>query len=1030
MKHTYIGILAAAALLLSACVREEPFGAGDDGLVHFRVSTEYDNGEPDADQQTKTVYSGDRISLTYSDSTQRYERIDWVDGDAVKIHCKQALSPNGEAVIYAVSGSATASGKNSTAAATPASGAPGDGFTWAGADVSHHFFAVYPESLTPFVGTGISGDTGDDIATVSASIPQSQKPVRVENGDVTEYVPDMRNLAMVAYSQRLGAAKEVPLYFKPIASAVRFTLLGDADDEVTKEGSGYLLTRLRLISSAENQGEVKAPILFGNYTVAFGKYSTHMSIAPTYADPSDPSSIVTPGVEKTFNGRGINDGMHDVDGEDNAIALLSADELTDAQIAAGENYIDIPLDSFIGGGVALSETKPAAFTFICLPTTQTHLSLVLTFEKGGDTKTRTLKLQHNSSWIHLKEHCKTYFDAIPVRRPEYILKVVPKDFGDFPTTATEESAYFTVVSYYDKTTQEAVKWTATFSEEGDLPDKYKATPPSWLNSFYDTATGSEGTLQYDRVDGNLESAPKSFTVGVKVNAATSWELAAPAENPGDGQGATTMEKAPDLSYRDVYGKTQGTQETANCYVVSGRGFYKFPVIYGNAIMNGVKNSAAYTGKTATLPEYASNILSTYLRHDGNAIAGPWITTDNGVGITKAELVWQDNAGLVQNVSYENNYIYFNVVNSAEGNAVIAAYAGDTIVWSWHIWCIHNPDTALATVCLEPNPLFVTDVDHNHVMHTNLGFTRSGNSSADERVCHVRFQQVDDAGNVIPEGRTTYLIISQLGSEAGSDVPFYQWGRKDPMFPSRLASSSPVTVRNARIFDKDGNDKYGSTPNSNLYPNPQKGSIPSGTNGVAYAIQNPEKMLMGPNGVPKTQPFRSWAGEDVYFNLWNSNVTQPVRRYSPDTNDLDKNDDGNFARKDVVVRKTVYDPCPPGFCIPNEYAFSIFNLWTSNKTGGFYPGGVRNINAVGGTDAGKWSSFDSNLGYTFYTTADGEGHTHGRVFMRAVGRRNGNGDNASAVPNLSGTPQDAPQQTSAEGTYWTAAPYLFIGDNKQ
>ena len=249
---------------------------------------------------------------------------------------------------------------------------------------------------------------------------------------------------------------------------------------------------------------------------------------------------------------------------------------------------------------------------------------------------------------------------------------------------------------------------------------------------------------------------------------------------------------------------------------------------------------------------------------------------------------------------------------------------------------------------------------------------------------------------------------------GSDVPLYQWGRKDPMFPSRLASSSPITVRNARIYDKDGNWKY----SGEEFPNPRKGNIPSGTNGVAYAIQHPEEMLMGPNGIAKANPFQSWAGTYVYFNLWNSNVTQPSRRSSVPS----ENDDKNFDRKDVVVRKTVYDPCPPGFCVPNEYAFTIFN------SRGFYRGDQTTyINAVGGNAAGKQANFEANLGYTFYTTADGEGHTHGRVFMRAVGRRNGNN---TGNPSLTETPTNTSPQSNTFGSYWTAGPYLYIGGTKR
>ena len=1043
IQHKIFNRVAAGLVglfALSACMREDWAGAGQDGPgIRFKVSTTYDNGEPEDETETKTVYSGERVSLTYMGSTQKYERIDWVSGDQILIHSNQAVSPRGENVTYRVIADGDPSGKNSTAPAEPvADGGLKDGFAWAGDDVLHHFFAVYPSTgLTLTVGEGISGDTGDDIATVSGSVLRVQTVTANDKGSVLEYEPDMSKVAMAAYSQRLGAASEVPLHFKPLVTAVRFTLLGHADDAVTKEGSGYKLTKLRLSSSSVDENTtdstgnlitIPASRLWGEYKVAFGKFETHRGPYMNPYAPTDPEyTSFVPGPVQTFsNGRGINNGLHDIDGEDNAFALLSADFPTGTPFSAAENYVEITVPD--AGGVALSETKPTAFTFLCLPQTQTHLSLELTFFNGSDTKTRTLKLQHQSSWISLKGHYKTYFDALPVRRPEYHLIVTPK-YGDFPTTQYNWSDYFTVKSYHDKAGgQEAVKWTAEFSTEGDLPEKYKTTPPAWITKFYYGSDHSITAADYQAIAGNTDSdGEKSFTVGLSENAAVTHGLAAAG---GEKSGSIAKADAPDLSFRDVYGVTYSTRETANCYVVRGQGYYKFPAVYGNAIMNGVANSAAYTGKPSTLPEYSTNILQTFLRHDNNPISGPWIK-DNGITIASASLVWQDAPSLISDVSFDSDYIYFNVQGNQEGNAVIAVKdASGNVVWSWHIWCVSNPDSELSTVCLDVNPDFVTDVDHNHVLHSNLGFVRGAEASADERVCHVRFRQVKDDGTPLPEGATAYMVISQMGSEAGSRVTFYQWGRKDPMFPSTLASTSPKNVRNSRIYRAGSEWLY----LGEEFPTPH-GKKYTGTGGIGNAIRNPEQFFTMENGVPKTSPLESWAYRDVYFNLWDSNVTQPVRR-TAGKNDAD-NDDWNFNRKDSPVRKTVYDPCPPGFCVPNEYAFTLFSLykWSgSADTGGHYPGSLMsNINAAiltgvaGSNDADrKKNSFDAEMGYTFFTTADGENHTHGRVFMRAVGRRNGNASGTGAqLQEIPGS-----DMSKAYGTYWTAAPYLFIGGTKR
>ena len=60
----------------------------------------------------------------------------------------------------------------------------------------------------------------------------------------------------------------------------------------------------------------------------------------------------------------------------------------------------------------------------------------------------------------------------------------------------------------------------------------------------------------------------------------------------------------DLSY-----DYNGLMNTANCYVVTHPGYYKFPLVYGNAIKNGATNAIAYGS-------------STFVNHLGNQISDP------------------------------------------------------------------------------------------------------------------------------------------------------------------------------------------------------------------------------------------------------------------------------------------------------------------------------------------------------------------------------------------------------------------------
>lgn len=99
-------------------------------------------------------------------------------------------------------------------------------------------------------------------------------------------------------------------------------------------------------------------------------------------------------------------------------------------------------------------------------------------------------------------------------------------------------------------------------------------------------------------------------------------------------------------------------ETANCYIVSEAGSYKFKTVKGNS--------------------------------------------SESVGdVAEVEVLWESfgtevrpNVGdLIDDVSYSNGRVYFSTPDSfREGNAVIAAKDEDgVILWSWHIWLTDKPE---------------------------------------------------------------------------------------------------------------------------------------------------------------------------------------------------------------------------------------------------------------------------------------------------------------------------------------------------
>lgn len=186
----------------------------------------------------------------------------------------------------------------------------------------------------------------------------------------------------------------------------------------------------------------------------------------------------------------------------------------------------------------------------------------------------------------------------------------------------------------------------------------------------------------------------------------------------------------DLSY-----DYNGLMNTANCYVVTHPGYYKFPLVYGNAIKNGATNAIAYgVGTNST----------TFVNHLDQPIEDPYIYKNSDCTVGSAELVWQDAQNLISDISLcdEQKYIKFQITkeNIEQGNAVIAVKdESGAIMWSWHIW-----------------------VTNKNVYET---YTYGD----------YKFMPI---------------ALGQRETDQGTTCTFYQWGRKDP-FPGATADSQPT-----------------------------------------------------------------------------------------------------------------------------------------------------------------------------------------------------------------------------------------------
>ena len=413
----------------------------------------------------------------------------------------------------------------------------------------------------------------------------------------------------------------------------------------------------------------------------------------------------------------------------------------------------------------------------------------------------------------------------------------------------------------------------------------------------------------------------------------------------------------DLSMHDIKGNARAARSTANCYVISHPGFYKLPLVYGNAITNGINNTASYTYNGSLTDPKIAYVLKKFKDHAGADITDPWIEKTNGGannGIDGAQIVWEDEKDLVHfdaNPIERNGnetYLKFEVkaADIKSGNAVVAVKKGNTIVWSWHLW--FAPDYVL-----DPIPVVnrTTPTAYTYNFSTeNLGWKyTSWNGSAYQQPRSVKVR-VEQLGG--PKKQAEFTITQNPGGTKEGYNTSYQYGRKDA-FPGGLTGDiEPALYPTGQLFKKNEGDNM------------------SITNG----IQNPGSFYINGFSWYSTPPTGY-----TYYNLWSANNTT--------TQALNT---GN----DLPVIKTVYDPSPVGFHLPANNAFTRFTTTGVNSTQ------AEEMNVQGSKDA---ANFSANFGWNFFT----DGSNASTIYFPASGLRNPNDGSLGNV--------------KLAGCYWSAVP---------
>lgn len=382
-----------------------------------------------------------------------------------------------------------------------------------------------------------------------------------------------------------------------------------------------------------------------------------------------------------------------------------------------------------------------------------------------------------------------------------------------------------------------------------------------------------------------------------------------------------------------YDLTTGTTHSANCYIVSAPGWYKIPIVYGNALL---VNSKSMNSKVSG--KYTPFV-------DGYTVNTPWV--NDMAPVAHCRLLWQDSEGLVRNVQQmDSHYLKFYVDSTtiAEGNAVIGAFYysqyQETLLWSWHIW-------------VTPGVSHVRSSTNTNIggslefMNVPLGYVNGGTATWEPGIVTIRFipQNPDNSTEYLDNLARTFTLTKKGASHPtpGRYVT-YQWGRKDPMRP--ITTGVNGKVADCPVYPE---------PGGNTDYLPQNQTITS-ANQIDW-VRNPHKFHTSESAVSAA--------------LWNSmqSIITTTSTYG-------------------VMSKGLYDPCPYMYAVPAagafddlaakgqdmqylvsvpnlstgdggySYGYSSFDLWDTNYGIGFGDGYA--IFNVGGTINGAYQAYTWRL----------------------------------------------------------------------
>ena len=341
------------------------------------------------------------------------------------------------------------------------------------------------------------------------------------------------------------------------------------------------------------------------------------------------------------------------------------------------------------------------------------------------------------------------------------------------------------------------------------------------------------------------------------------------------------------------------QNTANCYIVNAPGTYSIPLVYGNAIKDGRINERSlktdwfsansnYMITTNPIAGRLTNRTQSSASYVDIKVTTPYLVDYKSTTMTAANYIksakvqWQSPMGEGQadiisdvRLSDDRRSLTFKVNRSTirQGNALISVFDSNNRyeIWSWHIWITDY-------VPGQNDKILVNRTGKKYtVMPRYLGWVdqREGN---DEYVYRITV--------TVRGTKKRFEFYPRIKAELKmyGECPLYQWGRPMP-FMNPLTSPISYSV-------------YKSTLNKPLI----------------FSVCSPMVVF-------NTTQSRSFSN---YINTWNWINNNLISS----SNSEELKAATNWNTGETV--KTIYDPCPAGYCMPMGDTFSGLFSHTGNS----------------------------------------------------------------------------------------------------